>query len=604
MSDEWVEVSNNKKKSKSNSTSNNSNSNNKKNGNNDKKNGNKNFKKVSKGNDTKSSPIQSKHNNNSINSINKNEMIKDDIDKNNSSNSVDNSVDITNDNSLDILDTVFDKMQITYDNDVINSNNDNNNNDDNINGQVIDNEEKDNVYKPTIKEFCMTSRDILIQFFSDSNSSNNSNSNVRCVGMLNTGNACYRNCIIQILLSLPPFYYTLNHLVELYPFSNLPNELKGWKQILSFFVEYKKMIYKNGKLISALTKEVPVINPEQSLRDLFETFKSKVHPNGVPTVSVITKGKGNNVKQIASQEDSQEFLTFLLDTLDEEMNSIKEEEKEKESPDTVNQEESGWETVNKARVKEVVDDTSREDAIRKSASTIISRLFHGTIRSEVIYSNKKISSRFQIVTQIQIELYELQQKAAVNRQQSRNNKKDSASVSLSPSINISDAIKLYFAEEDLESGTKKRVKLESAPQILILHLKRFTFDYSKNIPIKMNNEVTYDVNLTIPMEYLSPDLMAKCIKNLQNLDYNSNDDNHRDSDSDSDDSSSISGIKYRLIGLILHHGNNATGGHYTTIAKESDDSWKSMDDSSAKYISQQEALDGRKQVYLLFYEKI
>lgn len=598
MSDEWVEVSHHKKKS-NNVKSNNSisnNSNGKKNCNNYKKNGNQNNKEVNR-NDNKNNSIQSNHNNGNNN--NKIEIKKDDIDENNTNTNT--SIDINDNNGIDMLDTEFDKMQINSDDNVINNNDD-------INDQLINNEKHINVYKPTLQEFCITSRDILIQFFNNSDHSSTDSSNVRCVGMLNTGNACYRNCVIQILLSLPPFYYTLNHLVELYPVSNLPIELKGWRQILTFFVEYKKKIYKNGKLISALTKDIPVLNPEYYLRDLFETFKSKVHPNGVPTVTVSTKGKGKSVKQISSQEDSQEFLTFFLDTLDEEMNSnsIKEEVNEKESSMILNEEESGWETVNKARVKEVVDDISREDAIRKSASTIISRLFHGTIRSEVIYTNKKISSRFQIVTQIQIELFELiglQQKTAALKEQSRNNKKSLTSASISPSINISDAIKLYFAEEDLDTGTKKRVKLESAPQILILHLKRFTFDYSKNIPIKINNEVTYDVSLTIPMEYLSPDLMAKCIKNIKN--FNSGDSNSdSNSDGDNDDSNNVSGIKYRLIGLILHHGNHATGGHYTTIAKETDNSWKSMDDSSAKYISQKEALDGKKQVYLLFYEKI
>ncbi|NBW58160.1 HD domain-containing protein [bacterium] len=42
----------------------------------------------------------------------------------------------------------------------------------------------------------------------------------------------------------------------------------------------------------------------------------------------------------------------------------------------------------------------------------------------------------------------------------------------------------------------------------------------------------------------------------------------------------------------------------TAITKENDTSWKSMDDSTCSYISHGEALDGKKQVYLLFYEKI
>ena len=217
------------------------------------------------------------------------------------------------------------------------------------------------------------------------------------------------------------------------------------------------------------------------------------------------------------------------------------------------------------------------------------------MRSEVVYSNKKISSRFQIITQIQIELLEL-----IGKEQKKpiTNKGSSSS---SSSINISDALKLYFAEEDLDNGARKRVKLENAPQILILHLKRFTFDYSKNIPIKINHDVHYDINLTIPMECLSPDLMANCIKNNQNKTVNQhNDSSDSDSDSDNDngnnDIQNFNGIRYKLIGLILHHGLHATGGHYTSITKENDGTWKSMDDSTGSYISHGEALDGKKQV--------
>jgi ubiquitin carboxyl-terminal hydrolase 10 len=286
------------------------------------------------------------------------------------------------------------------------------------------------------------------------------------------------------------------------------------------------------------------------------------------------------------------------------MNGVSDED-EKEPVDTDDApEESGWETVNKPGVKEVVDDSSREDAVRKSASTLISRLFHGTLRSEVVYSNKKISSRFQIITQIQIELLEL-----IGKEQKKPITNKASSSSSSSSINISDALKLYFAEEDLDNGARKRVKLENAPQILILHLKRFTFDYSKNIPIKINHDVHYDINLTIPMECLSPDLMANCIKNNQNKKVNQhNDSSDSDSDSDNDngknDIQNFNGIRYKLIGLILHHGLHATGGHYTSITKENDGTWKSMDDSTGSYISHGEALDGKKQVYLLFYEKI
>ena len=540
----------------------------------------------------------SNHNSNSNNNNNGSNNVIVEINNDDSNNNNNSGSSIETKNDITVLETVFDSMHVIHTND--------NDTDDNDiqNDQPKEEEDKKNDYIPTLKEFCITTRDVLKQYMNNhSSSGGSSNGNSRCVGLINTGNTCYRNCILQVLLSLPPFYTILNQLIDLFIVSNLPNELKAWKQLLEFTLEYKNKIYKNGKLISALSREIPVLDPELHLKELFETFKRKVHPNGIPTVTVTTNNgknkKNGSTKIISSQEDAHEFLTFLLDTLDEEMNGVSDED-EKEPVDIDNvPEESGWETVNKPGVKEVVDDSSREDAVRKSASTLISRLFHGTLRSEVVYSNKKISSRFQIITQIQIELLELigkeQKKPVTNK------------ASSSSSINISDALKLYFAEEDLDNGARKRVKLENAPQILILHLKRFTFDYSKNIPIKINHDVHYDINLTIPMECLSPDLMANCIKNNQNKkvsQHNDSSDSDSDSDNGKNDIQNFNGIRYKLIGLILHHGLHATGGHYTSITKENDGTWKSMDDSTGSYISHGEALDGKKQVYLLFYEKI
>ena len=593
----WVEVNNVKKKGPSNSNIHNTKSNNTKNYNsnsnsNSKRNINRRSNaKINSDVNNHSTPKKIKNNDikSQTNAISSH-IKKDDVTTTtNTTNTTTTTNTAADDDKNDdcMIESVFNKINIVKDNE--NTNDDNND----IVGNVIQDVLVKNDHIYTVKEFCTTSRDILKQCMNIDNGIINI-SNSRCVGLVNTGNTCYRNCILQILLSIPQLYNMMNRLIDSFVLSNLPDQLKSWRQLLVFTMEYKNKIYKNGKLISALSKDIPVLNPELFLKDLFETFKAKVHPNGVPTITITSNGKdkknGKGTRIISSQEDAQEFLNFVLDTLDEEMNCIPEED-DKETDEAILTEESGWETVNKPRVKEVVDDISREDAIRKSTSTLISRLFHGTLRSEVIYTNKKISSRFQIINQIQIELLELlgrERKPIINDQQTQSSKTDKSS------INISDAVKLYFAEEDLDNGAKKRFKLENAPQLLILHLKRFSFDYSRNIPIKINNEVNYDINLTIPIENLTPDLMAKCIKSNGNNDNNS----------DNDDIPNIDGIRYRLIGLILHHGIHATGGHYTAITKETDISWKSMDDSTGSFISHNEALDGKKQVYLLFYEKL
>lgn len=57
-------------------------------------------------------------------------------------------------------------------------------------------------------------------------------------------------------------------------------------------------------------------------------------------------------------------------------------------------EEDEWLTAGKriTMSKVVVDKKSKKDAIQQNTSSIISRLFHGILRSEVTYTSKKSSS--------------------------------------------------------------------------------------------------------------------------------------------------------------------------------------------------------------------
>lgn len=81
---------------------------------------------------------------------------------------------------------------------------------------------------------------------------------------------------------------------------------------------------------------------------------------------------------VSQQEDAMEFLTFFLDLLHEETRGCDVEGEE--AAVVAARAESEWTTVSPSRAKAVVDDTSREAAAQGNAATVISRIFHGTLR--------------------------------------------------------------------------------------------------------------------------------------------------------------------------------------------------------------------------------
>jgi ubiquitin C-terminal hydrolase len=96
-------------------------------------------------------------------------------------------------------------------------------------------------------------------------------------------------------------------------------------------------------------------------------------------VAYNSKGIHGVMLNKTSQEDAMEFMTYLLDALHEEMVGADVEGEQLAAEEV--KDDSGWATVSKsAKVKSVVDDNSREQAARENASTVISRVFHGTLR--------------------------------------------------------------------------------------------------------------------------------------------------------------------------------------------------------------------------------
>jgi ubiquitin carboxyl-terminal hydrolase 10 len=143
--------------------------------------------------------------------------------------------------------------------------------------------------------------------------------------------------------------------------------------------------------------------------------------------------------------------------------------------------------------------------------------------------------------------------------------------------NIIDALKNLTKPETLHgdfnsprgpgSTATKQVTIETLPQVLILHLKRFQYDSSGGTQ-KIWKKVGYPLDLEIPKEVFPQSKRGGLLA-------------HR-------------GLpKYRLISVVYHHGKNAMSGHYTVeIRRQEGREWIRLDDTIVRRIRSEDVAEG------------
>jgi len=127
----------------------------------------------------------------------------------------------------------------------------------------------------------------------------------------------------------------------------------------------------------------------------------------------------------------------------------------------------------------------------------------------------------------------------------------------------------------------KQVFIETVPPVLVVHIKRFLYDLQG--VQKSNKVLLYKTSLEIPNEVLSPAQR------------------------------SARPLRYKLYGVIYHHGKYANGGHYTIdLLRQDHSEWIRIDDTQIEAISEsdvavltpEKGLDKDKVAYLLFYQRV
>ena len=153
-------------------------------------------------------------------------------------------------------------------------------------------------------------------------------------------------------------------------------------------------------------------------------------------------------------------------------------------------EHAGWETKTHAKVKAVVDDASRLDSARANAATTVTRLFYGTLRSEVAYAANRSATRklnsttFQRFSSLMLDIREPQQQPRADAGHSQSggggsgggwsvasgNRKHGGALphapSCGPPLRLDEVLERHFQAEQVDSGaTVKRVQLDHLPQV-------------------------------------------------------------------------------------------------------------------------------------------
>ena len=141
----------------------------------------------------------------------------------------------------------------------------------------------------------------------------------------------------------------------------LPDDLlPKWKEFLVFFSEFTRDD-------QSLRDNSPLL-PDKFMPKLFASFQEMVNST-------------NSSFRSSTQQDAVEFLTYLLDSLHEELCRIKpreEESVESHNFSSLDKEDDGWSIVSKKKL--VVDERSLTLASEAISSSSISRIFHGILR--------------------------------------------------------------------------------------------------------------------------------------------------------------------------------------------------------------------------------
>lgn len=351
-------------------------------------------------------------------------------------------------------------------------------------------------------------------------------------GLVNIGNNCYINSILQVLVACPPFYNLFQRL-PLAVTRRGPTSTPMLDAILDLCKHFEE-VPSGGKKG----------NRELRPGEPFEPTGVYQMLRKVNTTLSIKQGK---------QEDAEEFLSCLLNGFHDEMIGAIEAaygrpKVEANGPQTTTpngiasdheageDEDDEWEQVGpkkKAVVTRVADFTKSP----------IYNIFGGQMRSALHQHGARESATLQPFFTLQLDIQSL--------------KITSVKEALE-TFGTKEAVHGFMSNKTkTEVEASKRTSLEELPPVLILHLKQFVYDKTGGCQ-KLTKKMDYEMDLEIGKDLLSPSGKAKIPPNQRT---------------------------FKLFAVVYHTGKEASGGHYISdYYHVGINSWIRADDDHIKVV--------------------
>ncbi|KAJ7441669.1 hypothetical protein B0H11DRAFT_1749599 [Mycena galericulata] len=431
-------------------------------------------------------------------------------------------------------------------------------------------------------------------------------------GLINTGNMCFANAVLQVLVYCAPFAGLFVRLGALLPLPLPVSEGEGAQaqaQLVRATGEFLGEFYTSGAQKGEKEKEKRVQRNgkgkerEGGEGDAGEQEREQEAfiPTGV--YEALKEKKRFDGMRGGHQEDAEEFLGFYLDTLEEELLALAAslappshphpassssapasattskplagavEEREEEEP----QEGDGWLEVGRKN-RTVVTRTI------KTAESPITRIFGGTFRSTLRAPGQKDSVIVEGWRSLRLDIQRDQihtvedALAFIARPQPVTLSRPASSA---PSASATPTATAKHAPAAIDAS--QQVLIDALPPVLILHVKRFYYDKEVAGVVKVGKRVGFGPELEVGADVMS--------------------------------GSARKAVRYKLFGAIYHHGVSAAGGHYTldvlhpTRFGAGREGWVRIDDELVSDVRPDDVFgaggtDDARCAYLLFYRRI
>lgn len=275
-------------------------------------------------------------------------------------------------------------------------------------------------------------------------------------GLVNNGNLCFMNAILQPLLYCRPLF-VLFHLIKRNSVQSLSSSPASGLSLVEAMILFVNSFRMSSELVKQNDPPFAPVFVYEALRQ-YRRMET-------------TRG---------SQEDAQEFLGFLLDGLHEQFLGTVKDERQRDRPTSnavLSAEDEDWVEIGRNRKPCVYRQVDHQ-------TTPITTLFEGQVRN--ITRNNYGNSKESVIVEPFRALH--------------------VDVSGDDLTSLEDLLERSFAPETISSATggsqQRQLLFETLPPVLILHLKRFI--YAEDMVQKIRRFVSFPVVLQMKDQWMSP----------------------------------------------------------------------------------------------------